>query len=204
VQDELKEEVKLRFITSIRLENYNDFDEYRANLLQSEKYYSLLSIFEISLRNSIDDYFKKKISRDWLSSDYLHNDTKKRVQEAKNKILRRREIVTHDKIIAELPFGFWTSLFRKSYSNLIRIQDINGIFPNMPRKNVKLINRNILDKKLNHIRKFRNRVFHYERIINKLEYKHIEQDIFELLEYFDVEISDFTKNIMYDKAKDFK
>jgi hypothetical protein len=200
----VKDEVKLKFITSIRLENYNDFDEYGRNLVLSKKYYILLSIFEISLRNSMDDYFKKKISLDWLTSDYLHDDTKKRIQEAKNKILRRREIATHDKVIAELAFGFWTSLFRKSYSNLIRIQDVNQIFPNMPGKNVTLINRNILDKKLNHIRKFRNRVFHYERIINKLEYKHIEQDIFELLEYFDAEISDFTKNMMYDKAKDFR
>jgi len=195
----VRDEIKTKFITDIRLKNYTDFDAYKQNLLQSEKYYILLSIFEISLRNSIDDYFKKKISNDWLNCKVLHYDTRKRVEEAKSKIVQRRETSTHDKIIAELAFGFWTSLFRKSYSNLIRIQDINYIFPNMPRKNEKLINRNILDKKLNHIRKFRNRVFHYERIVNKLEYIHIENDIFELLEYFDSEISDFAKNMMYAK-----
>lgn len=198
----MRDEIKSKFITDIRLKNYTSFDEYRYNLLQCEKYYVLLSIFEISLRNSIDNYFKYKISSDWLYSNVLHNDTKKRVEEAKNKIVQRREALMHDKIIAELSFGFWTSLFRKSYSNLIRIQDINYIFPNMPRKNKKLINRNILDKKLNHIRKFRNRVFHYERIINKSEYISIENNIFELLEYFDIEMSNFAKALMYDKNKD--
>ncbi len=198
----MQDKVKCRFITSIRLENYDNFNAYKQNLLQSEKHYILLSVFEVSLRNSIDDYFKKKISLDWLSSDYLHGDTKKRVQEAKNKILGRREIVTYDKVIAELSFGFWTSLFRKSYSNLIRIQDINKIFPNMPRKQIKFINRNVLDKKLNHIRKFRNRVFHYERIINKSEYISIETDILTLLEYFDSEISNFAQALIYDKNKD--
>ena len=192
----MKDNIKLKFITNIRLQNYTDFDEYKQNLYSSEKYYILLSIFEISLRNSINDYFKYKISKNWLDSDTLHKDTKQRIDEAKKKILQRREIVTYDKIIAELPLGFWTSLFRKSYTNLIRIKDIKYIFPNIPTKKQKLINRNILDKKLNYIRKFRNRVFHYERIINKVEYQNIKNDIFELLVYFDKDIYDFANDLI--------
>ena len=155
----------------------------------------LLSIFEVSLRNSINYYFINKISDKWLYSDILHSDTKQRVKEATNKILQRKEIVTHDKIIAELSFGFWTSLFRKSYSNMIRIKDIKSIFPNIPSKNTRLINRNILDKQLNYIRKFRNRVFHYERIINKVEYENMQDEIYNLLMYFDVELYNFAKEI---------
>lgn len=192
----MKDDVKKKFITNIRLKNYTNFDEYKQNLHNSEKYYILLSIFEVSLRNSIDNYFKHKISINWLESDILHQDTKKRVNEAKKKILQRRESITHDKIIAELQLGFWTSLFRKSYTNLIRIKDIRYIFPNMPTKQQKLINRNVLDKKLNHIRKFRNRVFHYEKIINKSEYTDIQNDIFELLLYFDEDIYSFTNELI--------
>jgi hypothetical protein len=165
----MKNTIKSKFITDIRLQHYADFEEYKQNIYMSEKYYILLSIFEISLRNSIDNYFKQKISLNWLDSDILHNDTKQKIVEAKKKISIRRETITYDKIIAELPLGFWTSLFRKSYSNLIRIKDIKHIFPNIPPKQQKFINRNILDKKLNNIRKFRNRIFHYERIINKTE-----------------------------------
>jgi len=50
----VKEYVKLKYITDIRLKNYADINEYKQNLLQCEKYYILLSIFEVSLRNSID------------------------------------------------------------------------------------------------------------------------------------------------------
>ena len=195
----MKDDVKLKFITQIRLKNYSNFEEYKQNLYDSEKYYILLSIFEISLRNSIDVYFKNKISNSWLDSDILHHDTIQRINEAKNKILQRKEKITYDKIIAELPFGFWTSLFRKSYTNLLRIKDIKFIFPNMVSKQQKLINRNILDKKLNNIRKFRNRIFHYEKIINKVEFENIENEIFELLLYFDKDIFNFAKELLNNK-----
>ncbi|WP_320034156.1 hypothetical protein [Halarcobacter sp.] len=184
----MKDEIKSRFISNIRLESYKDFVEYKQNIKNSEEYYILLSIFEISLRNSINHHFKKRISKNWFESNILHTDTKQRINESKNKIKQRKEEVTHDKLIAELPFGFWTSLFRRSYSNLFRIKDIKYIFPNMPAKDEKLITRQILDKELNKIRKIRNRVFHYEKIINKKEYKNMKEEIELLLLYFDEEI----------------
>lgn len=192
-------DIQKKYISEKRLQSYKNFDEYKQNIYLSEKYYILLSIFEVTLRNAINFYFTLKISKDWLDTSVLHDDTKQRIKEAKNKILQRKEIVTHDKIIAELPFGFWTSLFRKSYSNMLRIKDIQLIFPNLPTKNKKMINRNILDKELNHIRKFRNRVFHYERVINKSLYADIENSIYELLTYFDMEIYDFAKEMSHEK-----
>ena len=192
----MRDELKSMFISKKRLTYYRDFDEYKQNIKYSEKYYVLLSIFEISLRNSIDNYFKEKISKDWMRSEILHNDTKQRILESKKKISQRKELVTQDKIVAELSFGFWTSLFRKSYSNLFRIKDIKHIFPNIPNQSIKFINRQILDKKLNKIRKFRNRVFHYEKIVTKTEYINIEGELFEFLKYFDDEIYKFAKELM--------
>ncbi|WP_121626780.1 hypothetical protein [Poseidonibacter antarcticus] len=192
----MRDDIKSKFISDIRLSPYKDFDEYKQNIKDSKEYYILLSIFEISLRNSIDNYFREKISKDWLSSEILHRDTKQRIIESKNKISQRKEKINHDKIIAELSFGFWTSLFRKSYSNLFRIKDIKNIFPNIPKKNEKFITRYELDKELNKIRKFRNRIFHYERIIHKQEYLNIKEDIYTLLTYFDDEICVFTKELI--------
>ncbi len=191
----MTKEIQDKFISTQRLQNYKNFDEYKLNLLLSEKYYILLSIFEISLRNTLNNFLISKFSTEWLHNNVLHKDTKKRIDEAKNKIIQRKESVTNDKIIAELSFGFWTSLFRKSYSNLFRIKDIKQVFPNLPTKNKIIINRNILDKRLNHIRKFRNRIFHYEKILNKIEYKNIETEIYELLKYFDFEIYIFAKEM---------
>ncbi len=50
----MKETIKSKFITDIRLQHYTNFEEYKQNICMSEKYYILLSIFEISLINSID------------------------------------------------------------------------------------------------------------------------------------------------------
>lgn len=192
----MKTELIEKFITHKRLENYHSIDEYKKNLYLSEEYYILLSIFEVSLRNSIDNYLKIKISTNWLNNEILHSDTKQRVDEAKRKILQRKEFLTHDKMIAELPLGFWTSLFRSSYSNLFRIKDLKNIFPNLPSKEKNFINRNILDKRLNKIRKFRNRVFHYERIVNKTEYTNMKEEILKLISYFDEELYLFALEVI--------
>ncbi len=193
----MKKEIIEQFISQKRLQNYRDFEEYRENLYLSEKCYIILSIFEVSLRNSINFYFQTKYSNNWLldQTELLNDDAKKRVKEAKQNLEKRKEDITHDKIVAELAFGFWTSLFRKSYDNVMRIKDLKQIFPNLPPKKMKLINRNILYKKLNHIRIFRNRVFHYEKIIHKVKFNNIQEEIFELLHYFDKEIYDLARSL---------
>lgn len=83
----------------------------------------------------------------------------------------------------------------------MRLSDIKSIFPNLPSKKEKLITRDYINKKLNHIRKFRNRVFHYEKIINKAEYKNIKNDIFELLLYFDKDIYNLADELIKSKKK---
>ena len=62
-------------------------------------------------------------------------------------------------------------------------------------KNKKFINREILYKELDHIRNFRNRVFHYEKVINKDNYNEIFEEINEILGYFDEMIYKFALDI---------
>ena len=141
---------------------------------------------------TLDNYFKEKISSNWLESEILHFDTKQRIIESKNKIEQRKEILTHDKIISELSFGFWTALFQSVYDDKMRFNNLKHIFPNLPPKEKLPIDRKMVSTKLNHIRKFRNRIFHHENIL-KEEFKNIEDDIYEILSYFDNELVEFTK-----------
>ena len=189
----MNDSIKSKFISDIRLSSYIDFDEYKKNMILSQEYYILLSIFEISLKNSIDNYYRKKFSNNWLSHNFLHKDSQKKIEIAKLIIVKD---ITHDKIIAQLSFGFWTTFFRSSYSNNMRIKDIRNIFPNIPSKSIEFINRSILDKRLNKIRKFRNRIFHYEKIINKAEYLDMKNEILTLLNYFDRDIYNFAKDML--------
>ena len=66
-------------------------------------------------------------------------------------------------------------------------------FPNKPNQ----VNRNILNQKLNSIREFRNRVYHNEPICfngNVIDFKeetNIKNEIYELLEWIDADLTDY-------------
>jgi len=185
-----------QFITAQRLSTYADLNEYEENLLLSKKSYIPLSILEVALRNSIDRLLVQKVGEKWHEDfDFLTKDSKYKVQQAKELLQRRREPINREKIIAELSFGFWVNLFKKPYNKKLRINDLKKIFPNLPLRQKKMINREIIYRELNHIRNFRNRIFHYEKVINKDIYRNIFKDIDTILNYFDHNLSTFSKRL---------
>ena len=183
-----------KYISSERFRSYSGIDEYLENLVFSKKAYIPLSILEISLKNSINDLLTDKLGENWLEDkNFLTNDNLKKIDEARNILFKRGEHISKSKIIAELSFGFWVNLFKKPYEKKLRTKDIQKIFTNLPPKKEKIINREVIYKELNHIRNFRNRVFHYEKVINKDNYNQIFDEIDEVLFYFDKELFDCVK-----------
>lgn len=114
------------------------------------------------------------------------------IQKAERSIIRKRGHITSGKVIAEQSLGFWTSLFDTHHYRLIGGVPIQ-CFPNKPAS----VNRNILNQKLNRIREFRNRVYHNEPICFKnrhIDFTHaqnIKNEIFELLDWIDPELSNY-------------
>lgn len=185
-----------KFISTQRLNKYNNFDEYSKNLVFSKNAYIPLSVLEIALRNSVDNLFSHTIGVEWIkNNDFLTKDSIKKIQEAKAILLRRGEEISKSKIIAELSFGFWVNLFKKPYSKNLRIQNLKKIFLNLPPIKEKIINREVLYKQLNHIRNFRNRIFHHEKVLNKDDYNQIFDEIYDILSYFDEEVCVFVKRV---------
>ena len=183
-----------KYISSERFRSYDGIDEYLENLVFSKKAYIPLSILEISLKNSINELLTEKLGENWLENkDFLTNDSLRKIEEAKKILYKRAELISKSKIIAELSFGFWVNLFKKPYEKKLRTKDIQKIFTNLPPKKEKIINREVIYKELNHIRNFRNRVFHYEKVINKDNYNQIFDEIDEVLFYFDKELFDCVK-----------
>ena len=183
-----------KYISSERFRSYSGIDEYLENLVFSKKAYIPLSILEISLKNSINDLLTDKLGENWLEDkNFLTNDSLRKIEEAKKILYKRAELISKSKIIAELSFGFWVNLFKKPYEKKLRTKDIQKIFTNLPPKKEKMINREVIYKELNHIRNFRNRVFHYEKVINKDNYNQIFDEIDEVLFYFDKELFDCVK-----------
>jgi hypothetical protein len=192
----VKESLKLKYISENRLSSYNDFEEYRQNLLISKNAYIPLSILEIALRNALNTYLTIKIGQDWhVDNTFLTPMAQKKIKEVNDTLKGRKEIDSKEKVIAELNFGFWVSLFQKPYQNYFRTKDLRQIFPNMPLKTELFLDREEIYKKLDHIRRFRNRVFHYEKVINKDHYNEIVKDINFVLAIFDDALAEFAATL---------
>ncbi len=167
---------------------------YKANIQLSQALYPLLSIIEISLRNSINramsNYFH---TNDWfdklLSLDNCE-ELNREIIDAKYKITKRKENINSGKITAELTFGFWTKLFNAKYE-LQLWKPLRLSFPNMPKS---LRQRHRLSAPINRIRNLRNRIYHYEPIIWHIET--VEKQIaecYDLLNWINADLVKFAQ-----------
>lgn len=101
----------------------------------------------------------------------------KNINDAKHKIQKKGKPVTHDRIISELTFGFWTSFLTPRYSQAsFQSKIIKTCFRGVPaaQGNIKY-----LQTRFDRIRVLRNRVSHHERIIH---WKNLSDQHDELLE----------------------
>ena len=186
-----------KYITKKRFSKYTSLLNYEENLIVCKQYYIPLSILEVSLRNAINSHFEKFYGSGWLMNEasFLQKDHLSKIQDAKYKMNFRKEALTKDKLIAELSFGFWVNLFKSSYDIQMRISSLKQIFINLPSREEKLINRSELFKSINHIRNFRNRIFHHEKIIDKQKFQNIGDEIDNILNYLHQDILAFSKRV---------
>lgn len=189
-------ELKNKFISKNRMKQYKDINEYLDNLKLCKEYYILLSLVEIALRNSLNTYLKNKISQKWLlDKNFIQIQHQSKIDISIKLLKLEHKAINQDNLLAELSFGFYTTFFKAAYKNFFRYNDLKQIFPNLPSKKDKSINRHFIFTKLNNIRLFRNKVFHHDKIINKKEYQNIMDEIYEVLNYFDEEIVNITKEL---------
>lgn len=87
---------------------------YRFNTQISESFYPLLCNLEIALKNSIHNSFTIHFKSDDWFSQFQQPELFDQVNIVKRKI--PNNLMTADKVVAELTFGFWTALFNKQYA----------------------------------------------------------------------------------------
>lgn len=190
--------IKNQFISKSRLTQYNGLDEYINNLQLSNKFYIPLSLIEIGLRNSLNEFFIIKIGKNWLlDKNFIKPQLQIKINSSIKILKQQNKDITQDNLIAELSFGFWVMLLKKPYQEYLRYKDLKKIFPNIGIENNKQINRHYFFTKINTIRLFRNKVFHFDKIINKDEYENIKDEMFLVLQYFDSKLYKFAKDGYY-------
>ena len=143
---------------------------YRLNLKLSQEFFTVISCFEIALRNKIDTKCKSALGNDWLKKGaepkgVFDNRYCRLTQRNINDAVRKLGAhYNHNKLVAELGFGFWRYLFaQRQYNATGRI--LLGIFPSKPTSSTKIqYNQNFVFNQLAKINKFRNRIAHHEPI----------------------------------------
>ncbi|MFI5194594.1 MAG: Abi family protein [Chitinophagales bacterium] len=143
---------------------------FRKNLKLSRELFTVISCFEIALRNSIDTHYTKTLGNHWLRNaavpgSVFDNRHCRLTQININDAIRKLDLAyTHYKLVAELGFGFWRYLFahqqfRACGSTLLKI------LPAKPRTTAAFqYNHTFVFNRLRSINDLRNRIAHHEPI----------------------------------------
>lgn len=161
-------------ISIARLEAFRDLGDDNLetlakcvwNICLCEALYPVLQNLEIGLRNTLHAAAEKSFGDPFWFRAVLHASEQAQVTQAEQELRRWGKPIEPGRIVAELNFGFWTSLFDSRYDRVLinRPGFLRDAFRPMPRR---LQNRITLSRRFSSIRKLRNRVFHHERILNR-------------------------------------
>lgn len=146
---------------------------YRCNLHLSQEMFTIVSCFEIALRNAIDRRLVPMLGDDWLrdsvlpggifSSDIRLDETKRIISKSYTR-LKRNGKYSHPKLIAEMEFGVWKYMYSPLQFRLTG-QCLLKVFPNKP-KSSSLVqyNNSYIYNELDKVNSLRNRIAHHEPI----------------------------------------
>lgn len=151
---------------------------YRWNSFLAHSLYWPSQMLEIAARNSIANVLTIRFGSNWhLSSKFerqLGREDKAKLDEAVTRQQRDRKTQTPpvDAVIADLSFGFWTSMLTTHYAiPLGWAKTLRVAFPNLPNG---LVPRSVL-RPMEDVRVLRNRIAHHEPIYDRrLDVSHRE------------------------------
>lgn len=110
---------------------------YRLNLRLSQEMFTIISCFEVALRNAIDQHYSGTLGANWLRDSAVaggrfnnHNCafTARSINETVHKLGVN---YSHGKLVAELGFGFWRYLFSRHQYRAAG-QTLISVFPGLP------------------------------------------------------------------------
>lgn len=143
---------------------------YRKNLKLSQELFTVISCFEIAIRNAIDKHYTITLGNNWLQNAaqtggiFDNNNcrlTKYNINDAINSL---NIGYTHNKLVAELGFGFWRYMF-SNHQFRAAGQSLLQIFPTKPVSTpTSQYNANYIFTELAKINDLRNRIAHHEPI----------------------------------------
>jgi hypothetical protein len=132
---------------------------YTYNVQLSAALYGPLHMLEVALRNVADKQLTTAFGATWIDQATVLKETYQQdcVTTARATLRREGKAATHAQIVAELNYGFWSSLFGHKSHHLWGT--LRPIFQ------AKGVQRSAIAGQLRELRILRNRVAHYEPIL---------------------------------------
>jgi len=142
---------------------------YRKNLQLTQELFTVISCFEVALRNAIDTTVTPSLGNDWLrkaaASGGVFDTPKCRLTKVNiNDAIGKLHTYSHYKLLAELGFGFWRFIFAQNQFNATG-RVLLRVFPSKPTSTRAIQYNNIyIFNQLAQLNDIRNRMAHHEPI----------------------------------------
>ncbi len=159
-----------RYLTSCNGDSRKAMMLYRLNLRLSQELFTVISCFEIALRNAIDKVYTTSFGSDWLRDSILTNgffsghNCRTTASIIQTKLHEISTPYAHQKLLTKMDFGFWRYLFAQPQFSagghtLLRA------FPAKPKSTPAIqYNHTFVFSQLKDINDIRNRMAHHEPI----------------------------------------
>lgn len=161
-----------RYLFACRNDSRKAMTLYRYNLQLSQEMFTVISCFEVALRNAIDNNLKPRLGTDWLRDSILIggmftnpllSKTASVISHSYNKLLAQGQY-SPSKLLSDMEFGMWKYMFSPLQYRLTG-QTLLQIFPNKQRSSSALqINHAYIFNELDKVNTIRNRIAHHEPI----------------------------------------
>lgn len=143
---------------------------YRYNLRLSQELFTLISCYEVAMRNAIDRLYTGIHGADWLRDAiqtggmFDNNNCRITAGFIRSAVNTFAHQYTHAKVVAKMDFGFWRYMFAQP-QYFSGGQSLLHIFPSKPTSTPAIqYNQSFIFNELAKINDIRNRIAHHEPI----------------------------------------
>ncbi len=145
---------------------------YRLNLRLSQEMFTIISCYEVALRNAIDRIMSSSLGSDWLRDAILpggifdhprFSGTTRIMYKAYNELVSNGKY-SCSKMLSTMEFGIWKYMY-SSPQYLATGRRLLNVFPNKPKSSAtRQYNNQFIYNELDAINRLRNRIAHHEPI----------------------------------------
>ena len=161
-----------RYLNACSGNHHKALTLYRLNLRLSQEMFTVISCYEVALRNAIDNIMSMFLGQDWLRDSIMPGGifdnprclgTTRILSKVYNGLVLRGEY-SCSRMISAMEFGVWKYMY-SSPQFIATGRKLLNVFPNKPKSSAsKQYNNIFFFNELDAINRLRNRIAHHEPI----------------------------------------